>query len=408
MKFTKHSNELVQLFQSLPSGTRQRTSRSSAHMLSVLCNDIREADYLIATQVIMSHTIGHLRSASQIPKPQQFTTSSFPEEVRLHIDDHIMTKLCYRFSLQNRPYIIYFLLESPIHTTQAYDRYAHLIATWLYIAHKYSNDQRCAHSTTLYLYMTSLQKRLPKSNVDILNEVHVNTAFTYSCPKDAEIVVFRKEEWFKVFIHETFHAFGLDFSMMNNDDVHECILRLFDVPSKVNAYEGYTEFWAEIINALFCGFYATRNQPESCLSVAIYFIHLESQYSLFQLTKTLHFMGLRYQDLYANTKKAAFLRKTLYKEHTNVLAYYIIKGVLMANWSSFLDWCQTHNTTWLAFKRTETNQEEFCHFLERNYTSKHTLTQLNQSMELLSRFQKKKSIEPFVLNTMRMTLCELG
>jgi L-rhamnose isomerase len=67
----------------------------------------------------------------------------------------------------------------------------------------------------IYIYHTSLLKILPNTNVDILNENNVNTAFTRTCPSNSEIVVFRKEEWFKVFIHETFHSFGIDFASMN-------------------------------------------------------------------------------------------------------------------------------------------------------------------------------------------------
>lgn len=406
MKFTNQSNDLFKLFNSIQSNTPE-TSQSTINMLSVLCNDIREAHFVVTSQVKLTHTIKHIHNVNQIPKPQQFREDSFPDDVILHINDTITTNHCFTFSLQNRSYTVYFLLEQP--DDNPYEQYVNLIAMWLYIAHKYNHDTRCAHNTTLYLYMTSLQKRLPKSNINILNQNHVNTAFTYSCPRDAEIVVFRKEEWFKVFIHETFHSFGLDFSTMNNDEVHAYILRLFDVSSEVNAYEGYTEFWAEIMNALFCAFYATRSQPELHISTALYFIHLESLYSLFQLTKILHFMGLKYQDLYVHNKKSIILRKTMYKEHTNVLAYYVIKGVLMANWSSFLDWCQTHNPRWLAFKRTATNQKEFCQFIERKYKSKSTLAQINKSVELLSRLlKKKKNIKPFVLNTMRMTICELG
>jgi len=125
---------------------------------------------------------------------------------------------------------------------------------WLYIINQYASKQ-CANSLVIYLYFTSLEKRIPNSNISILDEINVNTAFTSTCPKDSEIVVFRKEEWFKVFIHETFHNFALDFSDMNNNDAHKCILDIFKVNSNVNLYEAYTEFWAEIMNALFCSFF---------------------------------------------------------------------------------------------------------------------------------------------------------
>ena len=35
------------------------------------------------------------------------------------------------------------------------------------------------------------------------------------CIKSGLIVLFRREEWFKVFIHECLHSFGMEFSGMN-------------------------------------------------------------------------------------------------------------------------------------------------------------------------------------------------
>ena len=65
---------------------------------------------------------------------------------------------------------------------------------------------------------------MPDSNIDIIDQIHVNTGFTTTCPVDSEIVIFREEEWFKVFIHETFHNFALDFSDMNNSACHKIVL----------------------------------------------------------------------------------------------------------------------------------------------------------------------------------------
>ena len=78
---------------------------------------------------------------------------------------------------------------------------------------------------------------LPSTNIEILNSSHVNTAFTRTCPKKSEIVVFRKEEWFKVFIHESFHNFGLDFSDMNNAECTSRILDIFPVNSIAHQME---------------------------------------------------------------------------------------------------------------------------------------------------------------------------
>jgi hypothetical protein len=109
-------------------------------------------------------------------------------------------------------------------------------------------------------------------------------------------------------------------------------LNFYRVNSEVNAYESYTEFWAEIMNAIFCSYYATTNDNmNNFLSSCEFYINFERTYSLFQLVKTLDFMGLQYKDLYSNTKHSTIIRENLYKEKTNVLSYYIIKTIRRYN-----------------------------------------------------------------------------
>ena len=265
------------------------------------------------------------------------------------------------------------------------------------------------------------QKKLPSSNVHILNENNVNTAFTYTCPIDSEIVVFRKEEWFKVLMHESFHNFALDFSDMNTDECTRNILNIFKVNSKVNLFEAYTEFWAEIMNAVFCSFYLQKENDdkksetkafENFLVNFDFFVNFERTYKFFQMIKTLNFMGLTYMDLISNSPTSQLLRDTLYKEDSNVLSYYIISTILMNNYQGFLLWCNEHNLSLLQFKKTTTNVSEFCKFIEKNYKTR----TLFDSIECMQQFlqtikpdtkKNKKSLD-YILNNMRMTVCEMG
>jgi hypothetical protein len=282
---------------------------------------------------------------------------------------------------------------------------------WLYILNQYASKQ-CVNSLVIYLYFTSLEKKIPNSNIFILDEINVNTAFTTTCPKDSEIVVFRKEEWFKVFIHETFHNFALDFSDMNNSDSHKCILNIFKVDSNVNLYEAYTEFWAEIINALFCSFFSLKNKNDidTFLSNAEFFINFERTFSFFQLVKILDFMGLTYKDLYSETERSRINRENLYKEKTHVLSYYIIKTVMINAYQGFLSWCKTNNFSLLQFKKTIKNQSEFCKFIENNYKSSSMLNGVSETKSFLNDIYKKskKMNLTNVLSNLRMSICELG
>jgi hypothetical protein len=411
MNLTKQSRELMLFFSKNKHLNYDSQTNKTKTILRELYNEILEAHNYCKKHVHYRTSIKKILSATQITKPLNFNSNSFPEMVRNHIDESMMSEISFSFSLYDRNIKVHFIVENSNVELDIglYNRYMESITMWLYMLNIYGSKD-CVNSLTLYFYFTSLEKSLPNSNIHILNEINVNTAFTTTCPKDSEIVVFRKEEWFKVFIHETFHNFSLDFSIMNNDKVNTCILDIFKVYSKVNGYEAYTEFWAEIINAVFCGFYSIKNKDDinDFLSNSEFYINFERTYSFFQLVKTLDFMGLSYKDLYSNSKHSIIVRENLYKENTNVLSYYIIKCVLMNNYQGFLGWCSKNNLSLLDFKKTIGNQIQFCKFVEKNYKIQSMLNGIRESEIFLSKIKKKKGNYNFILSNLRMSICELG
>lgn len=363
---------------------------------------------------IYSFEIQKIISSKQILKPKQFNSDSFPEIVRQHIDEMSSVQLTYHFSLFDRKITIHFILENDDinENSRNYNKYIDSIIMWLHILNKYSSPL-CSKSLTVYFYMTSLEKNLPESNIAVLDEANVNTAFTYTCLKDSEIVIYRKEEWFKVFLHETIHNFGLDFSNMNTQFCKDKLLSVFDVESDVNLYEAYTEFWAEIMNILFCSFHMLKNKRNisDFILFSVNFIQIEKTYSFFQMVKTLQFMGLRYNDLYSKTNKSTLLRHSMYKEDTNILAYFVVKTILLNKYEGFFEWCRNNNDSLLQFKRTIENQDKFCNFIINNYKSKQMLENVNSTEKLMKTIvngKKNQFHHDFLLINMRMTLCELG
>jgi hypothetical protein len=411
MNLSKQSKELMLFFSKNKHFIYEKQTERTKAILSELYNEILEAYHYCKKKLRYKTSIKKILTALQITKPVNFNSKSFPEIVRNHIDETMMSEISFSFSLYDREIKVHFIVENDGVELEVdlYNGYMEIITMWLYILNIYGS-KKCANTLIIYFYFTSLEKSLPNSNIHILDEINVNTAFTTTCPKDSEIVVFRKEEWFKVFIHETFHNFGLDFSMMNNQQMHTCILDIFKVYSHVNAYEAYTEFWAEIINALFCSFYSIKNKSNihEFLANAEFYINFERSYSFFQLVKTLDFMGLSYFDLYSNSKRSVIVRENLYKENTNVLSYYIIKCVLMNNYQGFLNWCSKNNLSLLDFKKTIGNQKEFCKFIEKNYKTRSMLNGIYLSECFLSKMKKKKGNYYFILTNLRMSICELG
>jgi len=416
MKLSDKSKKLMLFFTKNKHINKVNQSIKTETILKELYNDIFFAyKYLMQLKQkgnYFTFNIKNIDNESQITKPKNFNSKSFPVLIRKHIDYLSMSELTYAFSLFKREIKIIFIVEDVNVELKldTYHKYVDTMIMWLYILNQYGS-KTCSNTLIVYLYFTSLEKKLPNSNISILDEINVNTAFTTTCPKDSEIVVFRKEEWFKVFIHETFHNFGLDFSDMNNNEAHQNILKIFKINSDVNLYESYTEFWAEIMNALFCSFFSIKDKTnvEDFLEYSEYFINFEIKYSFFQMVKTLKFMGLTYNDLYSNTYNSQMMRDNLYKEKTSVFSYYIIKCILMNNYQHFLSWCKTNNSSLLQFKKTISSQIEYCKFIEKNYKIKSMLEGIKETTQFLQKIDRKNKTEnyKYILSNLRMSICEL-
>jgi hypothetical protein len=413
MKISDKSKKLMLFFTKNKYINQVKQTNKTKTILKELYHDIFTAyKYLIKLKQqnpYFTLNIKKIINPNQISKPQSFNSNSFPDVVRNHILHLTAYELTYTFSLYGRSIKLIFIVEdnNVELKLETYHKYVDAIIMWLYILNLYSSKS-CSNTLIVYLYFTSLEKKLPSSNIFILDQINVNTAFTTTCPRDSEIVVFRKEEWFKVFIHESFHNFALDFSDMDNTICHKYILDILKVNSDVNLYESYTEFWAEIINALFCSFFSLKDKTNiiEFLNYSEFFINFERTYSFFQMIKTLNFMGLRYNDLYSSSQHSIILRENLYKENTHVLSYYIIKCILMNNYQGFLSWCKTNNFSLIQFKKTQSNQLEYCKFIEKNYKIKSMLSGVKETENFLHSINKKN--KNYILSNLRMSICELG
>ena len=408
MKFTNKSKQLITFISKTEFISNIKHNGTTSNILLQLYDDILKANqYLLErkkTEPTYQLIEKQLKDPSEISKPKKMKYIWVPPEVIQHIESHCSIELSYSFSLFDRKIKLFFIEESTI-KHGSHQKYIDLIIMWLFILHLHSSKQ-CAKTLVIYFYFTSLEKKLPYSNKETLNENHVNTAFTFSCHTDGEIVLFRKEEWFKVFIHESFHTFGLDFSNMDNEQCSRYIKKMFKVISDVNAFEAYTEFWAETWNACFCSF-LHMNDPrkkKEFLFLAENYINLERKYSYFQLVKTLSFMGLTYKSLYSNDKDQSSLREKLYKEKTSVLAYYVIKTVLMSNYEVFLEWCLMNNTSLFLFKKTQKQLMEFCIFVKNHYKNIRMTKDIN-NVEYY--FHENKQNQTFLFKNLRMSVCEM-
>jgi hypothetical protein len=317
------------------------------------------------------------------------------------------------FCIEKRNIVVCILLPKPSTSNSEYSRlftsndaadtFFHnciqRIIIWLRVIIPFSGKS-CSQSLNCYLFLSHSPKLLPSKSNKLYNEgkatlgqTHANTAFTWPCEPQSNIVLYRIEEWFKVFIHETFHTLGLDFSLMDtrelDDHVRSLLNRCISV-SEFCLYETYCEVWAEIIHSIFVAYFtenapyifptnsATKklraisnnnhtpvifggigrisretpsafrieNHPRKPLPVsrilakAVKILHNERIFSIIQMNKVLSHSHLTYDTICSDSHV-----RHNYTEQTPVISYYVLKSVLLFYMNDFVNWCATHNLT---------------------------------------------------------------
>lgn len=299
------------------------------------------------------------------------------------IEDNIKKTNFYTFQLKHHTINI-FIMEEKVVPTDVIVDYIKDIIFWLHVVTQFPN-QNCSNKLNIFIYLTSLTKTLPEKDTEIKKE-HINTGYTTSCVLESNIVIYRKEEWFKVFIHETIHNLGLDFSLSYNNDITNKILSIFPVKSHVKLYEAYTDSWARVINCLIISFKSNGTNEEEYLLVADCLIDIERVFSVCQTVKLLNFMGLKYTDLFSDD----MMIKAKYIENTSVLSYYIITAVLYDNISHFFSWCLENNVNMLQFNNSDIKYHmSFCELIKKLYKTPKFLERVKHKEKIFENIDDK-------------------
>ncbi len=343
----------------------------------------------------------------QTPLSHLVDANVIPDDIRKFIKNEATHYLVYECKVLDRLAKIVFVLytDEELLRLDTYDMYARMMFMWIKMASVCARIN-CSRVLTVYCYMTPFKKELPTNLLRTIGTAHCNSAVTYSCRQKNEICIYRKEEFFKVFIHETFHAFGLDFSELSQTNINQQIREIFPLDIEFNSFEAYCEFWATIINCAFCayniaGTKCTRDEFGLYIDFCIRF---ERMFSLFQLNKVLRYMSLDYTDLYEDTQVSRSLRQTLYKENTNVFSYYILKSLLLYYYPEFLSWCNRNNCGLYKFSRYRANVLRFLEFIKKYKEN----LELREDLVLMrikaSDYATLLGISNLA-KTMRMTMC---
>jgi hypothetical protein len=367
-----------------------KLSESSKQFLNKIADQI-----LLGQQAWISKTKydEHVLEKDEFPKGVDF--NYIDPEIREEIVKFSKIGKKYSFFIKERRihiYTVYPLVNPLVNSAnqraiyKLLDESVKKMYIWLYAA-SYFAPSECSREITIYLYLTDEKKTLPEIDGEPISSINANTAFTFACSREPNnIYIYRKEEWFKVFIHESFHALGLDFAKMPDHIANEEVFKIFNITCDLRFYEAYTETWAEIIHVLFI---CMENQGK----IIEFLLNDERMFSLFQNANILNHQKMKYRQLQM---------KNNYKEETHVFSYYILKSIMMFFHDDFIRWTIENNGHSIAFKQNPENIKSLVSFIRDRYNNPEYLTAINDFEEWFSKSNKKTN----EMKTLRMSISE--
>lgn len=373
-------------------------------------------DRIIQGHLAWFEQLSAIDDSSDAPTPSRSNYSYIPADFRKIIERDMTLHKHYHFSIGSKKIsVVFYANAEKSYPTKTWLKYLQKIFIWLHIANQYSS-KKCSPILNVYIYLTPVRKKMPESKSVGIGRIHANTAFTTSCTQTTEIHVYREEEWFKVFIHETFHSLGMDFSTMDSTSADRAIKSMYGLNPRledIRLYENYSEVWAEFIHTcFFVHFQMIQSRgPETAKYLGGFdekvrnHLCYEITFSMIQCMKILHHYDLQVRDICMDSNASQILTK--YKETTAVFSYYIIKSMVLFYMNDFIEWAMVHNHGSFDFLKTDGNIDSYVAFIRKHRTGNDYCSHMNMLEPLyLSHYRIIQKNNSTGLATMRMTMFE--
>ena len=335
----------------------------------------------------------------------------FDDKIRNYISSNTKSKLSYIYNdSQYKINISFYFMKDDISNDEFIsnvEEYFHVMLTWLIICSKIS-DKGCISKKKMMIdiFLSPFKKELPSNDIDLLEPFNINTGLTARCGGDEiGLVIYRKEEWFKAFLHETMHYFAFDENLDNNELIDE-ITYFFLLKKKIKVYEAYCEFWSRIMNSVFIAFMLCNGNcngkdNDYFLKKCYELLEYERTFSSFQSAKMINRHNICYNSI-KDKKSNPNINNFLYKEKTNVFAYYIITNILMNNYEKYVNYCLDNNSSLFLHNK---NANLLGHYIKKNYNKNMLIYNLELSLKVLDDCIKQNN--QFGIMSCRMSIADL-
>lgn len=297
----------------------------------------------------------------------------------------------------------------------------------------------------VYLMLTPFERKLENNykkdnkineEKSVLGAKHCNGGFCYGCVNSGEIIIYRFEEWFKVFCHECVHNFGVDnyiwnfiydvkFGNNKSNKIYHEFLNNFNLNTNINnttfdigLQECIVEFWGEFLNnSIFSYNYSKScNLSDSSKLFKIYLSTFEkiANYELFhgllQTTKILKTNSLTFERLMKFNENNYSIENN-YKEKSHLFSYYILKTLIIYDYKNFIISpfsLNQNNKILFNYANKLENMKLFFDNILKNANNKEFIKIINLIEDLYEFLREYKNCKKlnFIINNLRMSILE--
>ena len=222
MNFTDNSKKLINNFlNDFDKYGLEKTSKQQQHndtIFKSIFNDISMAEsYIkkIEELNLIKKTIKEITSKKDLPKCSLWNGKYIPKHISLYISNNTKGYFKLNCKISSININIYFLFFSDkdflnMNTVEKKLKFVLKVIKFM----SYYINKANVNNLDIFLALTNFKKELPKNQISTIGQDNCNSAVTYACAKNGELLVYRKEEWKKVLIHELFHSLCFDFQLL--------------------------------------------------------------------------------------------------------------------------------------------------------------------------------------------------
>lgn len=254
--------------------------------------------------------------------------------------------ISYENTIYNKKFILEFVIYDKININKL-DNIVKNMLVFLQILIKISKNlnneiNNCSKDgISITFFFTPFLKKLTLTNdknKEILGPKNVNSGFNYTCLSSGSIIIYRKEDFFKVFVHESIHGYGIDMALHNNftkNKNYNNFLNLFALTNKDNTNiginESVTEFWTSLLYLCINSYQDSKNLQSFIYNFERLY-KIELVHALYQISKILHYNDLTYNTFINNSKS-----NSNYRENSHIFSYFIVKTLMLINHDHMLN-----------------------------------------------------------------------